>query len=97
MEQNPEDGETFLSKFIRKSRVEPFVPIGCLVTVGFLIRGLRAFKAGQSQTSQMMMRGRIGAQAFTIAAILAGVYSGFKPHDRPATMEEKMSRIESKS
>jgi hypothetical protein len=41
-----------------------------------------------------MMRGRIIAQAFTVAAMLAGAYLGMEPHDHPKTMEDKMQRLE---
>ena len=90
------DQETTLEKLIRKSTSEPLVPIGCVVTVGFLVRGLRAFRDGQSNTSQMMMRGRIAAQAFTIGALVIGAYAGLKPHDRPLNMEEKIQRLTTK-
>jgi hypothetical protein len=56
------------------------------------VRGLKAFRDGKSSTSQQMMRGRIAAQAFTVATIVIGAYVGFKPSDRPKSMEEKMAR-----
>ena len=90
-----QSGESTLEKFIRKSSAEPLVPIGCVITVGFLVRGLKAFHSGQSSTSQMMMRGRIAAQAFTIGALVFGAYAGLKPHERPRSMEEKLSRVSS--
>ena len=86
--------ELTLEKLLRKSTAEPLVPIGCLVTVGFLVRGLKAFHSGQSNTSQMMMRGRIAAQAFTVGALIVGAYAGLKPHERPQSMEEKLSRMD---
>jgi len=67
--------ETFKEKFLRKTGENPFVPIGCLGTAGALIFGLRAFKQGKTQQSQMMMRGRIVAQGFTVVAIIFGVLS----------------------
>ena len=91
--QPQQSGETTLEKFIRKTSAEPLVPIGCVITVGFLVRGLRAFHNGHSNTSQMMMRGRIAAQAFTVSALVFGAYAGLKPHERPKSMEEKLSRM----
>ena len=88
-----ESTESALEKFIRKSTAEPLVPIGAAVTIGFLVRGLKAFHAGQSNTSQMMMRGRIAAQAFTVGALILGTYAGMKPHERPQSMEEKLNRM----
>lgn len=43
-----------------------------------------------------MRTGRIAAQAFTVAAIIIGAYTGFKPNDRPLNMEEKMERLGTK-
>ncbi|XP_028315623.1 HIG1 domain family member 2A, mitochondrial [Gouania willdenowi] len=65
--------ETFKEKFMRKTKENPFVPIGCLGTAGALIYGLRAFHQGKTRQSQMLMRGRIFAQGFTVVAIIVGV------------------------
>lgn len=51
-----------------------FVPSsGCLGTAAALTYGLFCFHRGQSQRSQLMMRTRIAAQGFTVAAILLGL------------------------
>ena len=42
-----------------------------------------------------MMRGRIGAQAFTVAAIIIGAYAGFKPNEKALGMEEKLLKMDS--
>ncbi|KAM6151012.1 HIG1 domain family member 2A, mitochondrial [Erethizon dorsatum] len=65
--------EGFKEKFLRKTRENPMVPIGCLGTAAALTYGLYCFHRGQSQRSQLMMRTRIAAQGFTIAAILLGL------------------------
>ncbi|KAL6475984.1 hypothetical protein MHYP_G00144830 [Metynnis hypsauchen] len=65
--------ERFQDKFIRKTKENPFVPIGCLGTAGALMYGLRAFKQGKTRQSQMLMRTRIFAQGFTVVAIIVGV------------------------
>ncbi|XP_006884494.1 PREDICTED: HIG1 domain family member 2A-like [Elephantulus edwardii] len=67
------DSESFKGKFLRKTSENPMVPIGCLGTAAALTYGLYSFHQGQSQRSQLMMRTRIAAQAFTIAAILIGL------------------------
>ncbi|XP_072293911.1 HIG1 domain family member 2A, mitochondrial [Eucyclogobius newberryi] len=67
--------ETFQEKFIRKTKENPFVPIGCLGTAGALLYGLRAFSLGKTRQSQLLMRGRIFAQGFTVVAIVVGVFS----------------------
>ncbi|XP_071772582.1 HIG1 domain family member 2A, mitochondrial [Centroberyx gerrardi] len=67
--------ETFKEKFIRKTKENPFVPIGCLGTAGALLYGLRAFNQGKTRQSQLLMRGRIFAQGFTVVAIIVGVFT----------------------
>lgn len=67
--------ETFKEKFLRKTKENPFVPIGCLGTAGALMYGLRAFHQGKTRQSQLLMRGRIFAQGFTVVAIIVGVFA----------------------
>ncbi|XP_019938401.1 HIG1 domain family member 2A, mitochondrial [Paralichthys olivaceus] len=67
--------ETFREKLERKTKENPFVPIGCLATAGALIFGLRSFQQGNTRHSQLLMRGRIAAQGFTVFAIIVGVLS----------------------
>ncbi|XP_071314076.1 HIG1 domain family member 2A, mitochondrial [Trachinotus anak] len=67
--------ETFKEKLMRKTKQNPFVPIGCLATAGALMYGLRAFQQGKTHQSQLLMRGRIAAQGFTIVALLVGVFA----------------------
>ncbi|XP_019361988.1 PREDICTED: HIG1 domain family member 2A, mitochondrial [Gavialis gangeticus] len=65
--------EGFSEKFMRKTRENPLVPTGCLATAAVLTYGLICFKKGNRQRSQLMMRARILAQGFTIAALMVGV------------------------
>ncbi|XP_047408944.1 HIG1 domain family member 2A-like [Sciurus carolinensis] len=65
--------EGFKENFLRKTRENPMVPIGCLGTAAALSCGLYCFHRGHSQRSQLMMRTRIAAQGFTVAAILLGL------------------------
>ncbi|XP_038651540.1 HIG1 domain family member 2A, mitochondrial [Scyliorhinus canicula] len=67
--------EGFQDKFIRKTKENPFVPIGMLGTAGALTYGLISFKRGKTRQSQLFMRARIFAQGFTVAAILVGVFA----------------------
>ncbi|XP_054453222.1 HIG1 domain family member 2A, mitochondrial [Anoplopoma fimbria] len=67
--------EGFKEKFLRKTKENPFVPIGCLGTAIALIYGLRAFNQGKTRNSQLLMRGRIFAQGFTVVAIIVGVFT----------------------
>ncbi|NXN11240.1 HIG2A protein, partial [Indicator maculatus] len=65
--------EGFGEKFLRKTRENPLVPLGCLCTVGVLTYGLISFKRGNIRRSQQMMRARVLAQGFTIVALLGGM------------------------
>ena len=71
--------ETFMEKLNRKVSSEPLVPIGCLATVAFLGAGLRAFNQGQAGRSQMLMRGRVLAQGFTVLYIYTHTYIHTSP------------------
>jgi hypothetical protein len=44
-----------------------------LMTAGALSFGLYSFRRGEEKMSQMMMRARIVAQGFTVAALICGV------------------------
>ncbi|KAL4648777.1 HIG1 domain family member 2A, mitochondrial [Arapaima gigas] len=65
--------EGFGDKFVRKTKENPFVPLGCLATAGALTYGLISFKQGKTRQSQLLMRARIFAQGFTVVAIVVGV------------------------
>ncbi|OWK55481.1 HIG1 domain family member 2A, mitochondrial [Lonchura striata] len=67
----PEEG--FTEKFVRKTRENPLVPLGCLCTVSVLVYGIICFKRGHTRRSQLMMRARVIAQGCTFAALLGGM------------------------
>ena len=46
---------------------------GCFATITALSLGLWNFKSGRSQASQRMMRMRVVAQGFTVAALIGGI------------------------
>ncbi|XP_037026217.1 HIG1 domain family member 2A, mitochondrial [Bradysia coprophila] len=65
--------ETQKEKLVRKFKENPLVPVGCAATTLALGLGLWNFRKGNSKMSQTMMRARIGAQGFTVFALLVGV------------------------
>lgn len=71
--------EPFLDKVVRKFSQEPLVPVGAILTTAFLTSGFRAFVRGDAKRAQVLMRGRVLAQGFTVLAMCAGAYLGFKP------------------
>jgi len=86
---------TFTQKASAKAKQNPLIPIGLLATVAALTLGLRAVSRGDKWQSQMMMRARIGAQGFTILAVLASImYAG---HNQQSTEASPTSRRSSSS
>uniref|UniRef100_A0A1B6EH42 HIG1 domain-containing protein n=1 Tax=Clastoptera arizonana TaxID=38151 RepID=A0A1B6EH42_9HEMI len=67
------DEESIKEKFIRKFKESPLVPIGALATTLCLLFGLQSMRKGRSRHSQLLMRGRILAQGFTVVAIITGL------------------------
>ncbi|XP_076295072.1 HIG1 domain family member 2A, mitochondrial [Lasioglossum baleicum] len=65
--------ETFKEKLVRKTKENPMVPLGTIATVTALLVGLKSFYVGNTKMSQYMMRARVGAQAFTLLSIVAGL------------------------
>ncbi|KAH0954477.1 hypothetical protein HN011_011216 [Eciton burchellii] len=72
-ENSTYEPETILHKAKRKLRENPLVPIGCLATTVALTYGLYNFYKGNAVMQQHCMRARVGAQAFTILSIVAGL------------------------
>ncbi|KAH9903763.1 mitochondrial hypoxia responsive domain-containing protein [Xylariomycetidae sp. FL2044] len=64
--------ETGFQKVTRKLREEPLVPLGTALTCLALYNAWRAMRRGDHAQVQRMFRARIGAQAFTVVAIVAG-------------------------
>ncbi|KXJ89554.1 hypoxia induced protein conserved region-domain-containing protein [Microdochium bolleyi] len=64
--------ETGWQKITRKLREEPLIPLGCGLTVLALVNAWRAMRKGDHQGVQRMFRARVGAQAFTVVAMVAG-------------------------
>ncbi|TYZ63454.1 hypothetical protein PybrP1_007313 [[Pythium] brassicae (nom. inval.)] len=58
--------ETGWEKMKRRMSEEPLVPLGCLLTAGVLVGGLRSFqRAADPKTQQRFMRARVAAQGAT--------------------------------
>ena len=81
--QAPVIEETFVKELVidklkRKFSAEPLVPFGALLTTAFLLAGFRSFVRGESRRSNVLMRGRVYAQAFTVIAVcVGGMYAGW--------------------
>ncbi|PBC25961.1 HIG1 domain family member 2A, mitochondrial [Apis cerana] len=64
--------ETLREKMMRKVKQNPIIPLGILATTSALCYGIYSFYVGNTKMSQFMMRTRVGAQSFTILAIIGG-------------------------
>ncbi|TRX91464.1 hypothetical protein FHL15_007688 [Xylaria flabelliformis] len=64
--------ETGFQKVARKLREEPLIPLGTGLTCLALYNAWRAMRRGDHAGVQRMFRARIGAQAFTVLAMVAG-------------------------
>jgi hypothetical protein len=89
----PPGYETFTEKLYRKCTAQPFVPIGCGVTVLFLSLGLKAFHDGQSVRSNYMMRARVAAQGVTVVFIMGYAWYDMQRVKVVESDEEKDARI----
>ncbi|GFS71288.1 HIG1 domain family member 2A, mitochondrial [Trichonephila clavipes] len=68
-----QDKKGIRERMINKIKSNPFVPIGMLATTAALSVGVYSMKTGNKKRSQLMMRTRILAQGFTVAALLLGI------------------------
>ncbi|KAJ4470166.1 hypoxia induced protein conserved region-domain-containing protein, partial [Lentinula aciculospora] len=66
--------EGYKEKAIRKTRENPWVPLGTLITAGALTMAAIRLRQGNSRKFQVWLRYRVAFQAFTIFAILGGLY-----------------------
>ena len=74
-DQPPEKKEGLF--LIERFKENPFVFAGLAVTVGALVRGVGTMTKGDEMQQNRMMRLRIGGQAFTVAAFVAGCALGW--------------------
>jgi len=68
----PPDG--FLARLWYKTKKDPLVPLGFLATAGILTAGVLSMGGKDKKRQQKLMRLRVGAQAFTIAAFCYGLW-----------------------
>ncbi|KAI1383993.1 hypoxia induced protein conserved region-domain-containing protein [Hypoxylon trugodes] len=71
-DEDKEYNETASQKVTRKLREEPLIPLGTLLTCMALYNAWRAMRRGDRAQVQRMFRARVGAQAFTVMAMVAG-------------------------
>ncbi|KAA8497871.1 Respiratory supercomplex factor 1, mitochondrial [Porphyridium purpureum] len=98
MEQEPPRG--FIAPDVTKlndrkmelAKKNPLVLVGTGVTCFVLARGLVAMRRGDSRTSQLMMRGRVAAQGFTVAVLAASAaYVSYREKQATAAPEAEIA------
>ncbi|KAI8967443.1 hypoxia induced protein conserved region-domain-containing protein, partial [Mycotypha africana] len=73
------DSETPLQKLKAKFQEEPLVPAGAALTTFALVAAAYGVKKGNRAFTNNMFRLRVGAQAFTVLAMVGGsVYFQYK-------------------
>ncbi|KAH9834942.1 hypoxia induced protein conserved region-domain-containing protein, partial [Rhodofomes roseus] len=66
--------ETTGARYLRKSKENPFIPIGAFATVGAFVMSVIKWREGNSLHMQYWMRARVGLQASTVAAFVIGAW-----------------------
>lgn len=64
----------FMEKIVYRSKQQPFVPLGCLFTTGAVALAALNVKSGNKLRAQFYFRWRVGLQAATLVALVAGSF-----------------------
>lgn len=78
-----------LQKLAFKSKQQPLVPIGTALTTIAVILAAKALKQGRKKDTQKYFRFRVGFQAFTLVALVAGsFYYSIESSEQKKTRED---------
>uniref|UniRef100_A0A7E4W7X0 HIG1 domain-containing protein n=1 Tax=Panagrellus redivivus TaxID=6233 RepID=A0A7E4W7X0_PANRE len=74
------DSALAMNPVVKNALLNPFVPVGMLATVGCLCGMFKATLNRNQYRAQLYMRGRVGAQFFTVCVLVGGaLWLGFNP------------------
>ena len=77
-----------MQKVVRKLKEEPLIPLGTVLTVAAFVNAYRAIRRGDSKQANRMFRARVGAQAFTVIAMVAGSMYYSKDREKSAELRK---------
>ncbi|CAL9688551.1 unnamed protein product [Knipowitschia caucasica] len=85
------DDEGNQSKFMRKAKENPFVPVGITGLIGIVAYQLMRMKhRGNTKMSVHLIHMRVGAQGFVVGAITMGViYSMYRDYIASPSEDKK--------
>ncbi len=86
-----------VNNVLRMAKYNPFVPLGCLATIGVLMNGIWAMRKNDRAKSQRMMRYRVAAQGTTIIALVVGTMASSFFYGQPAQNEATANNLASKT
>ncbi|CAL1709832.1 unnamed protein product [Somion occarium] len=87
------NSESFTQVVARRSKENPFVPLGCAATVLALVMAMRQSRANH-KTFNYWLRARVVAQGFTVAALVGGSYMLKQQSDAQKAQEEANATLQ---
>lgn len=85
-----------IQRLIFKCKEQPLVPLGTALTTAAVILAAKSLKQGRKQDTQVYFRYRVGFQAFTLVALVAGGYYYQKESAEERKTREDLMREKAK-
>lgn len=80
-------------KLWRKSRQQPLVPLGIILTFGALTLAGKAIRDGDSRLANRMFYWRVGLQGLTVAALIGGAYYYEETASKVYNRQEELNKL----